>query len=112
MSEILFKKVEDLFKATVLPDGIFIEEILPEGCGQLNPLLKKKFFAAISYNDMKNLSGRVLTVIDASIQDKQQNKAVKDIMKKALWIDWVDTLFTGSDRRRQKSYGVPFDDQL
>ena len=31
------------------------------------------------------LQGRVLTVIDASIADHVQNKALKNIMKTALW---------------------------
>ena len=30
---------------------------------------------------MSNLLGRMLTIIDASISDKQQNKAIKDIIK-------------------------------
>jgi len=32
-------------------------------------------------NDAKNLSGKILTLIDASIADKQQNKALKDLIK-------------------------------
>jgi hypothetical protein len=33
---------------------------------------------------MRKLMGKTLTVIDASIMDKQQNKAVKDIIKSAF----------------------------
>lgn len=32
-------------------------------------------------NDLKDLAGKVLTVIDASISDEKQNKAIKDLIK-------------------------------
>ena len=32
-------------------------------------------------NDIKDLSGRILTIVDASIADKTQNKAMKDLIK-------------------------------
>jgi len=32
-------------------------------------------------DDIKDLSGRVLTIVDASIADKTQNKAMKDLIK-------------------------------
>jgi hypothetical protein len=31
--------------------------------------------------DTKHLAGQILTIIDASIADKQQNKAIKDLVK-------------------------------
>jgi len=31
------------------------------------------------------LSGRILTIIDACISDKAQNKAMKDLIKQELW---------------------------
>lgn len=34
---------------------------------------------------LRVLSGRVLTVIDASISDERQNKATKDLVKKEFW---------------------------
>lgn len=31
------------------------------------------------------IQGRVLTIIDASIADKQQNEAIKDLLRQAIW---------------------------
>jgi len=33
----------------------------------------------------KGLSGKILTIIDACISDKAQNKAMKDLIKQELW---------------------------
>ncbi len=35
--------------------------------------------------DVKHLLGRVLTIIDASISDIEQKKAVKDLIKEEIW---------------------------
>lgn len=59
------------------------------------PMMDRTFYAGVTYEDMKNLQGKILTVIDAAIGDKQQNKAVKDIMNRTLWFDWADGLFRG-----------------
>jgi len=34
---------------------------------------------------LRMLSGRVLTIIDASISEEKQNKAIKDLVKKEIW---------------------------
>jgi len=39
---------------------------------------------------IRQISGKVLTIIDASISDKQQNKAVKDLIK-----DRISDIFIG-----------------
>lgn len=36
-------------------------------------------------SQMSFLVGRVLTIIDASIADPRQNKALKDILEKEIW---------------------------
>jgi|GEM_PF-6306161 len=50
---------------------------IPEEIGSYSTLLH--------YTDIemrvKNMAGRILTIIDASISDKQQNKALKDLIK-------------------------------
>lgn len=60
--------------------------------------------------EIKLLSGRVLTILDASFNDKQQNKAVKDLVKREI----RDVLF-----RYQKEcsdgksgHSIPFNDTL
>jgi len=40
---------------------------------------------------LRRVSGKVLTIIDASIQDRQQNKAVKDLIRNEISDLFVDT---------------------
>lgn len=49
-------------------------------------------YAVIYYDDIRHLEGKLLTLIDASIQDLQQRKALKDIFRQILWWHWVPTL--------------------
>jgi len=37
---------------------------------------------------LKAMTGRVLTIIDASISDKQQNKAIKDLIRKEFVLEF------------------------
>jgi len=37
------------------------------------------------YDDKKYLIGRVLTIVEASITDAEQRKALKDIIQEAFW---------------------------
>lgn len=37
------------------------------------------------YEEMDNLTGKLLTIIDASIADKEQCKAVKDLIRDKVW---------------------------
>jgi hypothetical protein len=41
----------------------------------------------IEMNDISNLVGQLLTIADASFQDKQQREAVKSLIKNTVW-DW------------------------
>ena len=45
---------------------------------------------------VKFLLGKVLTIIDASISDKAQNKAIKDLIKDRFYsqLDWIRKLAT------------------
>jgi len=49
---------------------------------------------------LRVLSGRVLTVIDASIPDERQNKATKDLVKKEFWtsINKVQEYYWNGDK--------------
>lgn len=49
-----------------------------------------QFYGMVSYEALRNLEGKMLTIIDASFQDKEQRKAVKDIMRRTIWFDWVE----------------------
>ena len=48
-----------------------------------------KDFRIISYflweNTLKNLAGKILTIIDASFSEPVQRKAVKDLAKQTFW---------------------------
>lgn len=37
------------------------------------------------YEDKQETVGKILTIIDAVIVDKDQNKSVKDLIKKSIW---------------------------
>ncbi len=41
----------------------------------------------IGNTSIDGLVGRILTIVDASIQDKQQREAIKTIVRKSVW-DW------------------------
>ncbi len=62
------------------------------------------FYACATYNDMQRLEGKVLTLLDATLADKTQNKAVKDLFRRMFWFDWAENLFRGSD---PMSTGMP-----
>lgn len=51
-------------------------------------------FALLSYQDIQNLEGRLLTIVDASFSDLAQRRAVKDLVRNALWVSWVPNLDT------------------
>ena len=40
--------------------------------------------------DISNLEGKLLTFIDATVLDKEQRKAQKDIIRQMLW-EWIFT---------------------
>jgi len=55
--------------------------------------------------DIKHLLGRILTIVDASIADKQQNKALKDLIKQEvrnLLFQYQDFFWEG-----KKGQGIP-----
>jgi hypothetical protein len=56
------------------------------------------YYGLVSYEDLKNLDGKLLTLIDAVIADKEQRKSVKDILRRIFWFDWVDNhIYKGKD---------------
>lgn len=55
---------------------------------------QQPIYALLGYHDLQTLEGRLLTIIDASFSDQQQRKAVKDLVRNALWWDWVKYLDT------------------
>lgn len=56
------------------------------------------YYGMITHMDIQNLEGKLLTIADASFQDKEQRKAVKDILRRTLWFDWVEnSVYKGKD---------------
>lgn len=49
---------------------------------EIGELMDKPFFSGRSFSAQVNfLQGRILTIIDASFSDKEQRKAMKDVIK-------------------------------
>lgn len=64
-------------------------------------------------NSIKNLSGQILTIIDASISDKQQNKAIKDLIKHRVCerlFEWQDFYWKTKDGVAIKGHSINLDD--
>jgi hypothetical protein len=55
---------------------------------------RQPIFALLGYQDLQTIEGRLLTIVDASFSDQQQRKAVKDLIRNAIWFDWVPYLDT------------------
>lgn len=53
---------------------------------------KQPIFALLGYEDIRSLEGRLLTIVDASFTDREQRKAAKDLVRNAIWFDWVANL--------------------
>lgn len=63
---------------------------------------EKPIFALLAYDDIRTLEGRLLTIIDASFTDRTQRKAVRDLVRNAIWFDWAPNLDTDNP-----SHGKP-----
>jgi hypothetical protein len=48
------------------------------------------YYGMVTYENMQNLEGKILTIIDASFQDTEQRKAVKDVFRRTFWFDWME----------------------
>ena len=44
-----------------------------------------KYYGLLSYDAIRNLEGKLLTLIDATFTDKEQRKAMKDVFRRTLW---------------------------
>ncbi len=69
---------------------------------------KVVYFAKVTHYDLRNLEGKILTIVDACIAEPQQKKAMKDIIRRTFWFDWVEHL----DREdKDLPVGIPFTDE-
>lgn len=64
-------------------------------------------FALLGYGDVQTLEGKLLTLVDASFADPTQRKAVKDLVRQAIWWHWVPNLHTDP---LEPNGGMPFRD--
>jgi len=56
------------------------------------------YYGLITYESLRKLEGKVLTILDAVLPDKEQCKATKDIFRRTFWFDWVDNgIYKGKD---------------
>jgi predicted kinase len=78
---------KDVISIEALNEGGFkLECKTPDG----KDLWGSNYFGLVSYEALQNLEGKILTLIDATFVDKEQRKAVKDILRKTFWFDWVE----------------------
>lgn len=63
------------------------------------PMPGASYCVPMNSNDVDNLVGRILTIVDASFADKEQREAFKSIMRSTIY-DWMD---------RHYSYSPTFD---
>lgn len=64
------------------------------------------YYSILQYEDVCNLQGKLLTIIDACISEPKQNKAIKDIIKEKLWFEWVANL-DGLNQTDEIQTGMP-----
>lgn len=55
------------------------------------------YFAKVQYHELQSLEGKILTLIDAVVGDKEQKKAAKDIFRQQFWFQWVQNLEMRND---------------
>lgn len=63
-------------------------------------------FAKLGYQDIQTLEGRLLTLADATFQDREQRRAFKDMLRREIWFHWANYL----DRRGtgdESPVGIP-----
>jgi hypothetical protein len=85
---------KDIVKVEVLDGGGFKTECSnPDGTGW-----GTTFYGMITYENLQNLEGKMLTIADAAFSDKEQRKAIKDIIRRTFWFDWVENcVYKGKD---------------
>ena len=80
----------------------------PRGNG-LPPLRNEVVQATMTAGNMigynKYILGKILTIVDASITDKEQLKAVKDLIKTSFW-DAYDIVWRWMNRQRNGDGGT------
>ena len=80
------------------------------GTGACNECAKFELSFEFVFNNLrghrKNLEGKILTIIDASISDHEQRKAMKDLVRKSIWEEdgWLKSLLNVAEGKN------PWDD--
>lgn len=79
--------------AMVTPTSMEVTEAYEKALKEaLKPIVEMGFYAAIFYQDIQHLEGKILTIVDASFTDREQRKAVKDLIRRSFWFDWANSL--------------------
>lgn len=66
-----------------------------EGCVNSPLNGEQPVLALLGHNDVRSLEGKLLTLLDASIADPTQRKAIKDLTRQVIWWQWVPDLDQG-----------------
>lgn len=94
------------YEVEVLSSGIKITG--KDEKGEAN--MSMTFYACATYNDLQRIEGKVLTLLDATLANETQKKAVKDIFRRMFWFDWAENLFRGTDPMPSSMPRVPSED--
>lgn len=63
--------------------GVVLNEFSPDSDG--TRIVSSEILPAIGISDMNNLTGRLMTIVDATFSDREQRKAMKDLFNQATW---------------------------
>ena len=85
---------DDIIKVEAIDGGGFkMECVNPDGIKWGG-----NYYGLVSYDMLRNLEGKMLTIVDATFSDKEQRKATKDIIRRTFWFDWVEnSIYRGKD---------------
>ena len=77
---------------SIVKKGHWLKEWLDEDgkviSGENHPFDTFSEPSLISSKELRNIEGRLLTIIDATFQDKFQREAQKSIVRKEIWEWW------------------------
>jgi len=56
------------------------------------------YYGLVAYENLQNLEGMILTLIEATANDIEQREAVKSMFRRMFWFDWVENrIYKGKD---------------
>lgn len=72
----------------------------------VNHIENEEWYAILHYDEIRNLEGKILTIIDASFTDVKQREAVKSLIRESIWYRWAGSLEI-QNRESDLPVGIP-----